>query len=447
MTQPPNKPRRCKRCGASLAGWTLASVCPRCMLNSTAATGRRQGILSENPAPPGKASDLAFGDYVLEEEIAHGGMGVIYRARQLSLNRTVAIKLLLLGRYSSAESIERFATNADSLAQQIGECRERLLYKPLDILDAIVIGMVYCLTCPSKEAAEEAWEDFAEQVTYGIDELESVTQEKRDLLLGIAYFIRALSYHSLVKIYAYEPGREVNGWNAGVVLRTEPTWDETDAMDGRPRATNLEVYDQIVSDLEQAIELHSPIPVEGTVSITDKITGIWDKGKGAVIETEATAVDKASGEPLFTNRSAVFIRGAGGFGGERGPSGARNVPPDKAPDHEVTYRTRADQALTYRLSGDRNPLHSDPEFAKAAGFPKAQIFQWAYRVAVHVAELRNSGRSVPPWLSLQHSLASRLVYSKIAQRLGGREPAVGEPDQGSIPIRLQPRMKKNSVMM
>jgi acyl dehydratase len=121
---------------------------------------------------------------------------------------------------------------------------------------------------------------------------------------------------------------------------------------------------------EQGIELHRPIPVEGTVSITDKITGIYDKGKGAVIATEAVAVDKATGEPLFTNRSSVFIRGAGGFGGDRGPSGARNAPPERAPDHEVTYQTRDDQALTYRLSGDRNPLHSDPAFAEAAGFPK-----------------------------------------------------------------------------
>jgi acyl dehydratase len=66
----------------------------------------------------------------------------------------------------------------------------------------------------------------------------------------------------------------------------------------------------------------------------------------------------------------MFIRGEGGWGGDRGPSGPKNVAPDRAPDHEVTYVTRPDQALTYRLSGDRNPLHADPEFAKAAGFPK-----------------------------------------------------------------------------
>ncbi len=121
---------------------------------------------------------------------------------------------------------------------------------------------------------------------------------------------------------------------------------------------------------EQAIELHGPIPTAGRVSTVGELTGIWDKGKGAVIETSSVSTDLATGQPLFTNRSSAFIRGEGGFGGERGPSGPRNVAPDRAPDHEVTYPTRPDQALTYRLSGDRNPLHSDPKFAAMGGFPK-----------------------------------------------------------------------------
>ena len=121
---------------------------------------------------------------------------------------------------------------------------------------------------------------------------------------------------------------------------------------------------------EQAIELHRQIPVEGKVRTVGKVAGIYDKGSGAVVVTESKSVDKASGEPLFTTRASVFIRGEGGWGGDRGPSGPRNVPPEREPDHVVTYQTRADQALTYRLSGDRNPLHSDPEFAKMAGFPK-----------------------------------------------------------------------------
>jgi acyl dehydratase len=121
---------------------------------------------------------------------------------------------------------------------------------------------------------------------------------------------------------------------------------------------------------EQSIELLRPLPVEGNVTVTGKITGVWDKGSGMVIDNEATGRDVDTGEVVFVTRNASFIRGAGGWGGDRGPSGPKNVPPDRAPDHVVTYQTRPDQALLYRLSGDRNPLHSDPSFATMAGFPK-----------------------------------------------------------------------------
>jgi acyl dehydratase len=121
---------------------------------------------------------------------------------------------------------------------------------------------------------------------------------------------------------------------------------------------------------EQSIELHSEIPVEGTISTTGKVIGVYDKGSAAVVVAESTSIDVATGAPLFTTRNSMFIRGEGGWGGDRGPSGPKNVAPDRAPDHEVTYDTRPEQALIYRLSGDRNPLHADPEFAKLAGFPK-----------------------------------------------------------------------------
>lgn len=121
---------------------------------------------------------------------------------------------------------------------------------------------------------------------------------------------------------------------------------------------------------EQAIELHGEIPVAGTVSTVGTLTGIYDKGKGALVVMESTSTDVATGKPLFTSTMSAFIRGEGGFGGDRGPSGPRNVAPERAPDHEVTYPTRQDQALIYRLSGDRNPLHSDPAFAAMGGFDR-----------------------------------------------------------------------------
>jgi len=120
---------------------------------------------------------------------------------------------------------------------------------------------------------------------------------------------------------------------------------------------------------EQAFELHRELPTVGGVRTTSKVTGIYDKGSGALVTTEARAVDQESGEPVITSRSAVFIRGEGGFGGDRGPR-EEWAPPDRAPDHKVTYPTRPEQALVYRLSGDFNPLHSDPEFAARAGFDR-----------------------------------------------------------------------------
>ncbi len=121
---------------------------------------------------------------------------------------------------------------------------------------------------------------------------------------------------------------------------------------------------------EQAIELFGPIPVDGKVTSQGRIAGIYDKGSGAVIVTESESRDAQSGELRFRTRSSIFLRGEGGFGGDRGPQGDKNVPPARKADQEVTYVTRDDQALLDRLSGDFNPLHSDPDFAKRAGFPK-----------------------------------------------------------------------------
>ena len=118
----------------------------------------------------------------------------------------------------------------------------------------------------------------------------------------------------------------------------------------------------------QEVVLHRPVPTEGRIVTIHRLAGMWDKGKAAVVEIESNAVDAGSGAAMFTLRTSLFIRGEGGWGGDRGPS-ADNPIPDRAPDHELRDRTQPNQALIYRLSGDRNPLHSDPEFAKLAGFP------------------------------------------------------------------------------
>ncbi|WP_227984681.1 MaoC/PaaZ C-terminal domain-containing protein [Nocardia spumae] len=118
----------------------------------------------------------------------------------------------------------------------------------------------------------------------------------------------------------------------------------------------------------QEIVVHRPIPAEGKATATGRVTELWDKGSAAVLTRELTIVG-SDGEPLWTDRSSIFAKGEGGFGGERGPSNKVELP-DRAPDFEVLTPTLPQQALLYRMCGDRNPLHSDPAFAEAAGFPK-----------------------------------------------------------------------------
>ncbi|WP_240139524.1 MaoC/PaaZ C-terminal domain-containing protein [Streptomyces sp. MUM 178J] len=117
----------------------------------------------------------------------------------------------------------------------------------------------------------------------------------------------------------------------------------------------------------QTVRLHRPIPVSGRAATAARVAAVYDKGKAAVIVLRSEAADDDG--PLWTCDSQIFVRGEGGFGGERGPS-QRAEPPAREPDRIEERRIREDQALLYRLSGDWNPLHADPEFAKRAGFDR-----------------------------------------------------------------------------
>src|SRR5437667_3501101 len=131
----------------------------------------------------------------------------------------------------------------------------------------------------------------------------------------------------------------------------------------------MEVNPVMVLHGEQRIELHAAIPTGGTITTTPTIKAMYDKGKGALVVVETESVDE-KGRLLFRNTSGIFARGEGGFGGDRGPSGPRNVPPNRPPDKSIAMKTRPDQALLYRLSGDMNPLHADPDFAKLGGYDR-----------------------------------------------------------------------------
>jgi acyl dehydratase len=119
---------------------------------------------------------------------------------------------------------------------------------------------------------------------------------------------------------------------------------------------------------EQYLELYREIPTDGKLISYPKIAGIYDKGKGALVELDVVTKNRKD-EAIFKNTFSAFIRGEGGFGGERGPEPG-NEPPDREPDKVVSMQTLPQQALLYRLSGDFNPLHADYGFAAMGGFDK-----------------------------------------------------------------------------
>ncbi|MFZ5736083.1 MAG: MaoC/PaaZ C-terminal domain-containing protein [Pseudomonadota bacterium] len=123
---------------------------------------------------------------------------------------------------------------------------------------------------------------------------------------------------------------------------------------------------------EQSFEIFKPLPPKATVVGRSRVTGLFDKGagKGAVLLSERDVVDKATGELLCRLTSTTMLRGDGGFGGPSGPLPVPHALPDRAPDLSSRIATSSRAALLYRLSGDYNPLHADPEVARKAGFDK-----------------------------------------------------------------------------
>ncbi|MFO0665055.1 MAG: SDR family NAD(P)-dependent oxidoreductase [Polyangiaceae bacterium] len=147
---------------------------------------------------------------------------------------------------------------------------------------------------------------------------------------------------------------------------------------------------------EQYTTVTRPLPTHGKLTHTIKIKDIFDKGKHALVVTEIRTVDE-EGDLLMLNEVTTFVRGAGGFGGARGPAGDGQKEPERAPDAIVTEVISPKQALLYRLSGDINPLHVDPAFAQGFGFPKPILhglctFGYAAR---HVLQTfaKNDGRT------------------------------------------------------
>ncbi len=122
---------------------------------------------------------------------------------------------------------------------------------------------------------------------------------------------------------------------------------------------------------EQRLRCHRPLPPAAELLGTTYISEVVDKGpeKGAIVSL-AMDVKLASGEPLYSMENVIFMRGNGGCGGAQTSARTPHRVPEREPDRVHVTETRPDQALLYRLNGDRNPLHAEPAFAARAGFPK-----------------------------------------------------------------------------
>jgi 3-hydroxyacyl-CoA dehydrogenase/3a,7a,12a-trihydroxy-5b-cholest-24-enoyl-CoA hydratase len=135
------------------------------------------------------------------------------------------------------------------------------------------------------------------------------------------------------------------------------------------RIGEVEFNPMMIVHGEQYLEIRKPIPTAATITCYPKVSQVYDKGSGMLIVTETRCCDE-SGAEVTLNQSSMFIRGLGGYGGERGTSSDANVPPDRPADAVDEYHVLPQQALLYRLSGDINPLHADPQMAAIGGFDR-----------------------------------------------------------------------------
>ncbi|KAG0196461.1 hypothetical protein BGX28_010088 [Mortierella sp. GBA30] len=148
---------------------------------------------------------------------------------------------------------------------------------------------------------------------------------------------------------------------------------------------------------DQSLEIHRPLPLGGEFELHTTVTGVYDKGKGMIIERTTKMVDpKEPSKPFSSMKGSVFVRGYGGWGGPKGPKQDPFEPPkDKGPDAVHEDKTNDDLAILYRLSGDYNPLHIDPKIAPRVGFKKPILHGLCtYGHAAH-AVVKSLGQSNP----------------------------------------------------
>ena len=209
--------------------------------------------------------------------------------------------------------------------------------------------------------------DYDDMMQSGANGLVSRYDEKDVMLyaLGVGFGRDPLNERELPFVYENN-GLKVVPTFASVISRGEAPPQQQ----RMPQKSNINFM--MVVDGERRITIHKPLPPKCEVVSDERTLDILDKGegKGAVLIQERISRDAASGEKLFTIVTSIFARGDGGFGGKPQGGPQPHDIPERAADLVRECDTRPDQAFVYALSGDRNPLHRDPAFAKMVGFPR-----------------------------------------------------------------------------
>jgi acyl dehydratase len=208
--------------------------------------------------------------------------------------------------------------------------------------------------------------DYDDMMQSGATGLRSRYDERDVILyaLGVGFMRDPLDTDELP--FAYEQNLKVVPTFASALPRGAAP------IENQRNATKSSINLMLVVDGERHITFHRPLPTAADLIADERTIGVYDKGKdhGAVVVNERQVRDAASNEKLFTIVSSLFARGDGGFGGPAHGGPEPHPIPDRAPDLIRECDTRPDQAFLYALSGDRNPLHRDPAFAKMVGFPR-----------------------------------------------------------------------------
>ena len=203
----------------------------------------------------------------------------------------------------------------------------------------------------------------------GTLELESSYDEGDLALYALGIGMARDPEDEMERSYVYELDNEFKAFPSYAVMPQSGAMLEAAKEGGKSLPGMNYGFDRLLHG-EQFTEIKRPLPKSAKLKHSFKLKEAFDKDPNAVVVFGVKSTDAETGEEIMYNEMTAFVKGAGGWGGDRGPSADINVPPEREPDAVIEEKTDRNQTLLYRLSGDWNPLHADPAFAKAFGFER-----------------------------------------------------------------------------